>query len=449
MNIYLSRRNIVRIITFSVAIITTLIVLACINMKKSENAKLKLNYVYLRNVDQLATSTDNIKNTLSKGIYCGTPEQLAIISSKLWNDASNAKQALASLPLKGTQTDNMNRFLSQVGNYSVSVSKKATDGEVLTLDEYVKLAQLYDYSEVLSKQMWDLEKKAQSGLITFEETKSLLSDEKTAQPPNITEGFKSFEDGIDKYPTLIYDGPFSDHILDREPEMLKNIKTVDLSQAHKTASEFTGVSADKLKNRNDEAGKMPSYCFDDGKNTYIAVTKAGGYVSYMMKTRRVDTSKITINDALSTGTAFLLNKGYENIVTTYYETVDNICTINCAYLDGDVTVYTDLIKISVAMDNGEILGFDGRGYIVNHHNRTMPDPIISAQQAQKSLSPLLTVEKTKLAIIPTSGENEVLTYEFLCSSRKGQKVLVYVNAKTNAEEQILILFESPESVLTM
>ena len=449
MNIYLSRRNIVRIITFSVAIITTLIVLACINMKKSENAKLKLNYVYLRNVDQLATSTDNIKNTLSKGIYCGTPEQLAIISSKLWNDASNAKQALASLPLKGTQTDNINRFLSQVGNYSVSVSKKATDGEVLTLDEYVKLAQLYDYSEVLSKQMWDLEKKAQSGLITFEETKSLLSDEKTAQPPNITEGFKSFEDGIDKYPTLIYDGPFSDHILDREPEMLKNIKTVDLSQALKTASEFTGVLSDKLKNRNDEAGKMPSYCFDDGKNTYIAVTKAGGYVSYMMKTRRVDTSKITINDALSTGTAFLLNKGYENIVTTYYETVDNICTINFAYLDGDVTVYTDLIKISVAMDNGEILTFDGRGYIVNHHNRTMPDSIISAQQAQKSLSPLLTVEKTKLAIIPTSGENEVLTYEFLCSSRKGQKVLVYVNAKTNAEEQILILFESPESVLTM
>ncbi len=449
MNIYLSKQSFVRIITFSAALIITLIAFTAVNINESDNSKNKLNYVYLRNIEQLATSTDNIKNTLSKGIYCGTPNQLANISAKLWNDASNAKQALSSLPLKNTQTDNINRFLSQVGNYSVSVSKKATDGDVLTLDEYVKLAQLYDYSEVLSKQMWDLEKKAQSGLITFEETKDLLSDKKTAQTPSITEGFKSFEDGIDKYPTLIYDGPFSDHILDRQPEMLKNIKTVELSQALKTASEFTGVSTGKLKNRNDEAGKMPSYCFDDGENTYIGVTKAGGYVSYMMKSRRVDTSRISINDALSSGTAFLLNKGYANVVTTYYETVDNICTINFAYLDDNVTIYTDLIKVSVAMDNGEILGFDGRGYIVNHHNRTMTDSIISAQQAQKSLSPLLTVEKTKLAIIPTSGQNEVLTYEFLCSSRKGQRVLVYVNAKTNDEEQILIMFESPESVLTM
>lgn len=449
MNIYLSTRNIVRLITFSVAIIVTLIVSLIINMNKAQYAKTKLNNVYLNSIYQLSTSTDNIKNTLSKGIYSGTPEQLSNIAAKLWNDASNAKQALSALPLNGTEIDNINRFLSQVGNYAVAVSKKATEGEVLTLDEYVTLAQLYDYSEALSKKMWELEKKVHSGLITFEEVKVELLSNNTPQAPNITDSIKTFEDGIDAYPTLIYDGPFSDHILNKEPEMLKGIKNIDLETAHKIASDFTGLSPDKLKNENDEAGKMPSYCFNDGKDTYIAVTKAGGYVSYMLKRRVVNNSKININDALSTATSFLLNKGYENMVTTYYETVDNICTINFAYRDNNITAYTDLIKVSVAMDNGEILSFDGRGFIINHQNRIYPKERISKEAAQKSLSPLLTVEKTKLALIPTDGKNEVLTYEFLCSTRKGQMVLVYINAQNGVEEQILIIFESPDSVLTM
>ena len=78
----------------------------------------------------------------------------------------------------------------------------------------------------------------------------------------------------------------------------------------------------------------------------------------------------------------------------------------------------------------------------------MPEKIISAKEAQDVLSPLLTVEKVKLAIIPTGGLNEVLTYEFLCSSRNEQKVLVYVNATTAAEEEILIMYEQANSVLT-
>ena len=448
MNVHMSLRNMVRLITFFLAIVGILIAISLMNFNSAVIANRKLNYVYLRSIEELSTSTDNIKTSLSKGIYCGTPEQLASVSAKLWKDSANAKQALSNLPLEGIQIDNINRFLSQVGNYAVAVSEKAKDGEVLTLEQYNTLAALYDYSEKLSKEMWGLENKVQNGMISISNTRNKLGDKNTPEPPSITEGFTSFEEGTQNYPTLIYDGPFSDHILEKEPLMLKDKKAVDLATALKTASAYTKVPAEQLENKNDEEGKMPSYSFEsDG--VYISVTKSGGYVSTMIKKRDINEMKITLNDALSTANAFLLNNGFENCVTTYYETLDNICTINFAVLDDDVTVYTDLIKVSVAMDNAEVVGFDARGYLVNHQDRSFPADIISPAQAQKSLSPLLTVENTKLALIPSEGENEVLTYEFSCTSRQGQKVLVYVNAVTGAEEEILILFIKGDSVLTM
>lgn len=67
------------------------------------------------------------------------------------------------------------------------------------------------------------------------------------------------------------------------------------------------------------------------------------------------------------------------------------------------------------------------------------------------MSPSLTVLSERLALIPTSGQNEVLTYEFQTRAGEGddaQKILVYVNASTGAEEQILLLLETPEGTMT-
>ena len=41
---------------------------------------------------------------------------------------------------------NIYRFLSQVENYAISISEKATDDDALTLDEYNTISSLYEYS---------------------------------------------------------------------------------------------------------------------------------------------------------------------------------------------------------------------------------------------------------------------------------------------------------------
>ena len=73
--------------------------------------------------------------------------------------------------------------------------------------------------------MWELESSINSGEISLMTvTSSMKAPDENA--PNVTEGFADFEEGFDAYPTLIYDGPFSDHILEKNPKMTANAKEI-------------------------------------------------------------------------------------------------------------------------------------------------------------------------------------------------------------------------------
>ena len=70
--------------------------------------------------------------------------------------------------------------------------------------------------------MWKVEQRINNGELSFEKAATEVQGVGNSdEPAYITEGFIDFEEGYDNYPTLIYDGPFSDHILEKEPVMLK------------------------------------------------------------------------------------------------------------------------------------------------------------------------------------------------------------------------------------
>lgn len=448
MNIYISRRGLVRIITFGIAIVLCIIALLFSNCCKTKSSRRELEHIYEKSIQELAASVDSINNTITKTMYCGTSEKLALLSSDLWRESAMAKQALCTLPIEDAQLDHIYRFLSQIGNYAVSVSNKSSQGQALTLEEYNTLSELQKYSQQLTDAVWSLDGKVNQGVMSFVKSKENMQLYDRSQTPTLSAGFEQFETTTQNYPKLIYDGPFSDHILEKTPEMTKNKKVISDTEAENKAAAFLNVSPDEIRHINDEDGKMPSYRFE-ARNSMISVTKAGGFVSYMFSPRSVYTEKLSINDALASATAFMLKNGYTDTVTTYYETLNNICTINFATINGDVTMYTDLIKVSVALDTGEILAFDSRGYLVNHRDRQFERVKVSTDEAEKHVSPLLKIKKSKLALVPTESAGEALTYEFTCVNEAQQTVLVYINVMNGKEEQILIVYNEGDSILTM
>ncbi|MBR2489742.1 MAG: germination protein YpeB, partial [Clostridia bacterium] len=109
--------------------------------------------------------------------------------------------------------------------------------------------------------------------------------------------------------------------------------------------------------------------------------------------------------------------------------------------------YTDLLKVGVAMDDGQIVLYEASGYLTNHRNRTFKTPDYSEEDALKVLSEKLNVNSISMTLIPTDFATEVRCYEFACTSKDGQEILVFINAETLKEENVLILLKSDGGTL--
>ena len=264
---------------------------------------------------------------------------------------------------------------------------------------------------------------------------------------------------FDKYSGLIYDGAFSEHLTSVEKKGLTG-EDVTEEQAKQTAIDFVGQ--DRIKEMTSDGisqnSEIASYNFtiklnnDKDDLVSISVTQKGAHVISMNYDRTVEEQTISNERANEIGREFLTSKGFANMKETYYLNQQGALTINYAYnqetQNGNVVMYPDLIKLKIALDNGEILGIETTGYLNSHYERQLPDVKVSKQQAKQSLNSKIEIASEGFAVIPTDYKTEIFCYEF-----KGKindtEFLVYINAETGKEEDILVIKNTPNGTLTM
>ena len=104
-----------------------------------------------------------------------------------------------------------------------------------------------------------------------------------------------------------------------------------------------------------------------------------------------------------------------------------------------VYIYSDMIKLMVALDTGEILSFDQTGFITRHYKRELPAPKLSEAEIRRGMNPNLKIESVRLALLTDEySENEYLTYE-VRSEVVGEKFAVFVDAQNGLERRIVRL----------
>ena len=267
--------------------------------------------------------------------------------------------------------------------------------------------------------------------------------------------FKNLDENFGEYAGLIYDGAFSEHMEKQEKKGLVG-EEIDEDAAKQIAKEFIGENRIQEFNSNGliENGDIQVYDFtaklNDGDNNNsltISVSKKGGHIVNMNYNRTVDVEVISYEDANKIGLEFLKSRGIENMKETYYLKEGGILTINYAFEQDNVVIYPDLIKVKIALDNGEILGIETSGYLNNHTIRDIPKAKISKEEAKDNLNKHLNITSEGLAIIPTEWKSEIFCYEF-----KGKiddtDFIVYVNAENGREENILVIIDTPNGILT-
>ncbi|MEG2080537.1 MAG: germination protein YpeB [Oscillospiraceae bacterium] len=442
----ISKRGKIRIALYIFALIVALLITAVIGSITTHNLERQVLLSQQRALTELDTYLGNMSVSLCKGIYVSTPPMMNTVATELWRQASGAKGSLSVLPTSNAEIEAIYKFLSQVGDFVMSLNRKVAMGEKITAEERENLNSFIEISKNLEKQISAVREDMLRNNYRFEETKSTLISS-GIENQLFSDDIKNAEQSITEYPSLIYDGPFSDHINKMSPKMLENAEMISKEQALKVASKFSGVAEKDLSLTAEECDNTESYCFS-AKNINIAVTKKGGYVLYMLRSEFAGEQKLSYEEALKIASDFLVANECINMKESYYAINDGICTINFAYVENDTICYPDLIKVEVNMENGKIMGYDARGYIVNHTKRSIAPAKITEETAGKSVSSQLTIMSSKKAVIPTKSHSEQSTYEFHCKDENGQEVLVYIDQTTGYEDNILLLLYSDNGILT-
>lgn len=441
-----SRRGKIRVRLYASVLILVLFSAFVINAQKASELSRQLNADAERSLSTLEACMSSINTNLTKGLYANTTPMLSSMAISLTRDAASAKNSLSALPLSDTQLDNMLKFLSQVGAFVSTLDRKLSLGEPITSEERNQLKQLIDVSQKLLSELDTITQGVEDGSVSFKQAGSTLQ-KSTDQSMQIGSAFGDAEQTLTDYPTLIYDGPFSDHILNQSPKTLEGKSDISKEKALEIASDFIGVDKSTLRFDSETNGVIETYnFFVDSIN--ISVCKKGGAVLYLLGSSNAGESVITPEQAVENAKNFLSAKGYENMKESYYSTQDGICTVNFAYENEGVICYPDLIKLSVSLETGNIISFDARGYIMNHTDRPPVQSKISADEAKMSVSDYLTVMSSRLAVIPTDYKTEKTAYEFHCKTPDEQEVLVYIDVLTAKEDDILLLLYSDGGILT-
>ncbi len=427
---------------------------------------------------ELTSDLQQLEVSISKAMVASTEGQKQEVYANVWRQSSNAQQNLAKLPLSGDPLVKTQKFLNQMGDFSFTLLK---NNNVENMEN--QMSNLHNRVKLLTEQLQNMESKISQEKYPW--VKMIKDDNRdfssaTKQLPTNT--FSNIEDQMQNFPQLIYDGPFADENLTRKPKQLEG-KIITESQAILITKKFLNLEGKNVKyevtdikkeinniaenSRNEDKKENIKKQLDNGNQqvetymvriipqneeignqSYISITKKGGKVIWMINTRKIKEKNMNLEEAKEKALNFIKQKGLTNFKATGVLRNYNQAVVSFAGIKDNVVVYPDLVKIKVALDNGEIVGYEGRKYIYSNHERTLPEIEISMEEAIETLNNNFEIIKSNKAIIPLASGKEVLTYEFY-GSLNDMKYIIYINVKNGEEEKILRVIENENGILTI
>ena len=443
-----------KMLTLVVTLVAVILILAAVIFKKQLDYRNLAENSYNNAFYQLVEYVNHAEVLLAKSTISNSAKHGAETLTSIWKDASLAQSYLARLPIGTNELESTQKFLNQLGDYSYALANKAIRGENLSQEDLDNLTIMYHYSTALKDTLNQLEIDLYSGNIKWGELEKKGGDALSQEASNLSQAsFGSINENLHEYSGLIYDGAFSEHMTNPERVGLTGDEITE-EDAKNVAIKFIGEDKVHEINSNGKSqnGNIECYSFTakvgNEQEYIISVSVKGGHVVSMNSNRDVTSENINPEDAVNLGKQFLNNREFKNMEATYYLNYDGILTVNYAYHQDNVTMYPDLVKVKIALDNGEILGVESTGYVNSHRDkRELPQDLITEEKAKEKVNTKLEIKSSGLAVIPTEWNTEILCYEFKGNTGEND-FIVYINAQTGEEEDILMIINTPEGTLT-
>ena len=320
-----------------------------------------------------------------------------------------------------------------------------------------------DYASALNLKLskgGEISEEDEDDLISVYVTLSAMERELRERADEINENAYAFLDNISAsgnlslirkesdvaYPSLIYDGAFSDSLEESVPKGLGE-KVVSEEEAALAAASYLPIEGE-VEYVAKEEGEISSYIFQSEKNGnvyYVAVAEKGGLLVSLTSSIRANGKKRESAECEEAGKAYLNKIGLENMKAVWISDYDDVYYINYVYEQDGLIYYPDMIKIKISSTDMQIVGVECLNYLYNHTERETQTPTITRAQALEKASKI-DVESIREAVVPTDGGKELLCYE-ICGTRGDDFYYVYVDALNGQQYKIMRVIDSENGKL--
>ena len=407
-----------------------------------------LSNVYARSFYDLMGCIDNIDVNLNKLTVANGNKNKQRILGDVIVQANLAEASLETLPIEQRSVHSTAKFINQVGDFSKYLNNKLINGESISEEDLSTLKSMQKINSELRVKLKNLAGELGDDF----DFMTLLSGEENM----MIEYFNELEYHSVEYPKMIYDGPFAD-----EPD--KNSTNAEIKEGEKISEEkavqlfneyFSSYSLQECKVTGvGESKDFTVYNIEGKTDEYdlFAQLLADGRLVMFDSYTRAENKNLTRDECIENAYKFLQKCGYKSIKAVWSNVgSDNMTYINFASTtqNGEIVLYSDLIKVAVCMNNGRVCDMDAHLYLKNHKEREIPEVKIKVEDAERKLNENLEVQTSRLALIPTPSNKEILAYEF-SGIMQGETYYVYVNAITGEEEQIFKVVSTDDGDLLL
>ncbi len=383
----------------------------------------------------LSNDLYDLNVALSKLDAVGTPARLSKSFADIRRLSADAVRALSLLPVSHANDGGLMQFLTRTGDYAETLMDRVLSGQMLTEEQ---LGSLNDLRACCSGLAETYDGDCKNGVFPKEPEGGFYGE--------------ADEENITNYPSLLYDGPFSESSEQAEPAGLPKAAVTE-AEAMRIASGLFPDRTLRFDGRTESTIATYDFSADDGKDELcVSITERGGLLLYFMgspKGNKNDPPSDEESERLhKTASAYLADHGFGRMEPSYAQYYAGTVVLNYAAVQNGVILYADLVKVYVDRDTEEVIGLDAVNYRFHHRERDLSAPILKEEDAKSALSDALELEHTALALIPKSNTREVLCYEFKCTCGE-TFFIVYVNASSGAEEEIFEVLNSDEGDLVV
>ncbi|MEG1499584.1 MAG: germination protein YpeB [Clostridia bacterium] len=431
------------VVLLSVVLFSSIIALF-VSINERQVFGTNLEYVYQKSFYNLVDNVNNTENKMSKLMASSSAEYQKKILAGIVQNAISAENNLSVLPVSNPEVSKSAKFINQLYGYCSSLQNKVEGNQKLSDKEKIKLSELYDAIFDIKLSLNEMQTKMQNGY-------SIVGFSKLDASGNSQFGddLSTIKKNDVEYPSMIYDGPFADSLLNKE------IKGLDFPVVAKEEAErkllmwFSNSSS--IKFVGETKGKFETYDFEiknGAKTLFAQVTKKGGKLLTISSMNDSTEKNFGLILAEETAKKFVHNCCDNTLKMVWSDKVGGDAYVNFAPVFKNAIIYADLVKVKIDLATGIVGGYEASAYYINHEDRTLETPSFDAVQARKSIDSVFVVLTEKLCLAPLDYGREVLCYEFKCE--KGDDIYYfYINAISGVEENILKVISTDNGKLLM